>query len=340
MEQRTTDIFKVFIGSPGDVAELRTAAFDLIKRLSQDEWCPEGLQVEGYGWDVTHYPKLVQSPPQANIQAGLPSMAEYDLCVFIIGTRLGTPLDTENFEALPDGRQPTGTEYEFNQTIAQGGRPAVLIYYQELPPTIDPAASPEEQQASFEQFQRAQAFINSISQNKSGHYVGDLFRFKQTDEFKEQLEKDLKKLVNELKPAAEAGRSDFIPVAVNVPEVYLSWLQRELPDPNLRGIGPKASNRIRLPDIYVPALVRARKEHPAKAAEHLDQEHSELQLLLTRLDQESLYVSGSAGAGKSTFSFWLCWLISKGQLLPNEIEAAEEYQETLPRDLMGRLPLL
>lgn len=43
MEERST---KVFIGSPGGVAELRQAAYDLIKRLSEDRWRPAGLLVE------------------------------------------------------------------------------------------------------------------------------------------------------------------------------------------------------------------------------------------------------------------------------------------------------
>ena len=98
MEQRNNSVFKVFIGSPGDVADLRKAAFNLILRLNRDDWRPAGLLVEGYGWDVTHYPRLASSPPQCNINKHLPDMAEYDVCLFIIGNRLGTPLDEEHFD--------------------------------------------------------------------------------------------------------------------------------------------------------------------------------------------------------------------------------------------------
>jgi len=88
MEDEQAKVVKVFVGSPGDVAECRDAAFEIVARLSRDDWRPKSLVVEGYGWDNTYYPKLVNKPPQANIEAGLPSMGQYDICLFIIGTRL------------------------------------------------------------------------------------------------------------------------------------------------------------------------------------------------------------------------------------------------------------
>ncbi|MEW8395049.1 MAG: hypothetical protein AB2707_02705, partial [Candidatus Thiodiazotropha sp.] len=155
MEQRQSSVFRVFIGSPGDVADLRESAFDIIRHLSEDRWRPAGLSVEGYGWDVNHYPKLVNHPPQVNITESLPEMAEYDLCLFILSTRLGTPLDGDNFPPLPDGRQPSGTEYEFHQALERtrlgDGQPAVLVYHLPRAPDISLDSAAQQQQESFTQ---------------------------------------------------------------------------------------------------------------------------------------------------------------------------------------------
>jgi hypothetical protein len=101
---------RIFVGSPGGVDDERKAVFDIIDRLRRDHWRPDDVGIEGYGWDITHYPKLVSHPPQVNISEGLPDMADYDLCLVILCNRLGTPLDKENFLALMDGRQ--STEYK------------------------------------------------------------------------------------------------------------------------------------------------------------------------------------------------------------------------------------
>ena len=69
-------------------------------------------------------------------------------------------------------------------------------------------------------------------------------------------------------------------------------------------------------------------------------EQNNLELLLSRLDKESLYVSGAPGSGKTTFCFWLCWLISEGRMLSHPIDTSGEYREALPTDLMARLPVL
>jgi len=343
MEERSNQFFKVFIGSPSDVAELRETAFETIQRLSADAWRPEGLIVEGYGWDVTHYPKLANEPPQVNIETSLPDMAEYDLCLFIIGARLGTPLDDDNFAALPNGRQPTGTEYEYHNAIAQDGCPTVLVYYRKLSLSIESDATPEQQQEALKQYQLAQSFVKQISQDAAGHYIGDLFTFESDEAFAKQLEADLKRLITDqfaVTPQANVSPTMHAVAPDSVPQAYRRWLQRQLPDLSLKGIRPKAAYPVRLPDIYVPALVMPR-QRGSDAEGHLQAErHESLVPLLACLDRESLYLSGAPGSGKTTFCRWLCWLLSEGRLMEHPIAAPEDFQEQLPSDLIGRLPVL
>ncbi|MEW8426621.1 MAG: SUMF1/EgtB/PvdO family nonheme iron enzyme [Candidatus Thiodiazotropha sp.] len=347
MEQRQSSVFRVFIGSPGDVADLRESAFDIIRRLSEDRWRPAGLSVEGYGWDVNHYPKLVNHPPQVNITESLPEMAEYDLCLFILSTRLGTPLDGDNFPPLPDGRQPSGTEYEFHQALERtrlgDGQPAVLVYHLPRAPDISLDSSAEQQQESFTQFQRVQSFIKSITENAEGAFVGDLFRFETEEQFRDQLTNDLKALIDQRLPEQGPPQDKAKPDVAQVPKAYLRWLQRQLPDLSLKGLNPKTAIPVRLPDIYVPALLMARHRSPddnERQGESGREPGESLELLLTRLERESLYVSGAPGSGKTSFCLWLCWLFNEGRLPSHEIETPEAFRETLPVELLTRLPIL
>ena len=77
------EIVRVFVGSPGDVAEERQSAFKVIDSINQDRLLPEGWQLEGIGWDKTHYPKIAWLSPQEAINQGIPSPAECDIAVFI-----------------------------------------------------------------------------------------------------------------------------------------------------------------------------------------------------------------------------------------------------------------
>jgi formylglycine-generating enzyme required for sulfatase activity len=62
--------------------------------------------------------------------------------------------------------------------------------------------------------------------------------------------------------------------------------------------------------------------------------------LLQRLDAESLYVPAPAGAGKSTFCRWAVLQSIAAADLAHAVPAPEEFAETAPMNLRGRLPLL
>jgi len=68
-EQR---VIQVFVGSPGDVAEERRRAFEVIQRINVDVLLPEGWRFEGVGWDQTHHPRFAWLSPQEAINQGIP----------------------------------------------------------------------------------------------------------------------------------------------------------------------------------------------------------------------------------------------------------------------------
>ena len=100
---------------------------------------------------------------------------------------------------------------------------------------------------------------------------------------------------------------------------------------------------MRLNAVYVPLTTSARAygpEHDRLRNARLDPAESRESLLLSRLGEESLYGSGSPGAGKSTFCRWVAWLTCEGAVPPAQVEPPEGLRETLPASLTGRLPLL
>lgn len=63
-------------------------------------------------------------------------------------------------------------------------------------------------------------------------------------------------------------------------------------------------------------------------------------LTLGRLANESLYVSGAPGTGKSTFCRWVAWLVAESAMPPLDVLPPDAITETLDAGLKKRLPLL
>jgi len=115
-------------------------------------------------------------------------------------------------------------------------------------------------------------------------------------------------------------------------ERYLDWLRRTCQSVELLGLDLKDSQNVRLGQVYVPAVTPAWDK---KA-----QQNRQDGLLLARLEQDSLYVPGNPGAGKSTFCRWLALVVAGGAIPAHPVDGPEEYQEKLPDSLRGRFPLL
>ncbi|NJD06497.1 MAG: NACHT domain-containing protein, partial [Methylococcaceae bacterium] len=133
------------------------------------------------------------------------------------------------------------------------------------------------------------------------------------------------------------------------PAGYRHWLQRRCESVELLGLDPKDAMNTRLQQVYVPARVAWDNPDPAQLERLgilMDDQHDapdrrRIELpLLHRLSCESLYVPGSPGAGKTTFCRWLALVAAAGQLPAHPIPTPDDFSETLPADLQGRLPVL
>ncbi|MES9902609.1 MAG: SUMF1/EgtB/PvdO family nonheme iron enzyme [Sedimenticola sp.] len=338
MKKEEKSTLRIFVGSPGDVEEERKAAFEVIEHLNGHHWRPDNIMVEGYGWDNTHYPKLVNHPPQINIEDGLPKMAEYDICIFILRHRLGTPLD-DSFKPLKDeGRQPTGTEYEFYGAV-DAGTPRVLLYRRNEDFSLKLGLSQEAMQSALEQLQWVEAFITKQTK-ECNCFTGDYHKYETTVAFKERLESDLTALVNRLfkKPTTIENPKPDQPEPI--PTAYLNWLKKESSNISLLGLDSNETHNVGLPQVHVPAITPTRTTEGEEKLERGGMKRQGHDLLLERLNRDSLYLPGAPGAGKSTFCNWVCQVVTSHSIPSDTHEVADEYQEHLPDDLLGRLPIL
>ncbi|HBH53721.1 MAG TPA: hypothetical protein DDY91_17685 [Planctomycetaceae bacterium] len=131
-----------------------------------------------------------------------------------------------------------------------------------------------------------------------------------------------------------------------IPRDYLRKLQKSITDVELMGLKLKHGSGVKLNAVYVPLVTQRSAELGARARnqdesfERTEPEDKNPQLLLELLGQTSMYVSGPAGCGKSTFCRWVTWLTCAGEIPEAPVTPPEGYAEQFPEDLRGRLPVL
>jgi tetratricopeptide (TPR) repeat protein len=113
---------KIFLSSPGDVAEERALAEFVFRRLANE--VADAVRLVVVMWE--HEPLFGHTGFQQQIER--PSQS--DLVVTILWSRLGSRLPSD-FAPAPGVPAPTGTEFEINDALtsyAECGRPNLLIY--------------------------------------------------------------------------------------------------------------------------------------------------------------------------------------------------------------------
>jgi formylglycine-generating enzyme required for sulfatase activity len=153
----------------------------------------------------------------------------------------------------------------------------------------------------------------------------------------EQLETEVLHALGEW--AKRQGITDSGASNASVRACYLDWLRRECESVELLGLDLKESQNVRLDRVYVPAVTPPKATDEAQKRER-SWEERQPDLLLDRLGEESLYVPGAPGAGKSTFCRWLA-LVVAGKTVPSHLVGVPEaFEEKLPEGLRDRFPVL
>jgi formylglycine-generating enzyme required for sulfatase activity/energy-coupling factor transporter ATP-binding protein EcfA2 len=199
---------RIFLSSPGDVADERALALRVLEQLPTDPLLRGRVTFEAIAWDKpgASAPMLANMTPQEAINQGLPKPSECDIVAVIFWSRMGTPLPPEEVKA--DGaRFLSGTEWEYEDAM-QGARkvksPQILVYRRTEEPIIglrDP-----ERNLKIEQWERVEAFFSAFT-NADGSIRQGFNTYKQPDEFREQFENHMKALVARILESAPKTKS-------------------------------------------------------------------------------------------------------------------------------------
>lgn len=185
---------RIFVSSPGDVAEERALAGRVFRRLASE--FAEVASLELILWE--HEPLFAHTGFQEQILR--PSQC--DLVVSILWARLGTRLPADFVQE--QGRPPpTGTEFEVRDALAayeKFGRPNLLIYRKRAPPHVD-MASPDAEER-FRQYKQLTEFVRAAFYDAQGAVLVAHHSFSDGADFERKLAEHARKwLARELEKA-------------------------------------------------------------------------------------------------------------------------------------------
>ena len=159
-------VLRIFLSSPGDVAEERSLARDLIDTvLPKLPHLRECMKLELVAWDdpAARIPMLATETPQDSVNAARPRPATCDIVIVILWSRMGTPLPDSIKK--PNGEPYlSGTEWEYEDAVnsPREPRPQVLVYRRTEKPKIELRRSANGGKRA--QFERVERVLRTVPQ--------------------------------------------------------------------------------------------------------------------------------------------------------------------------------
>jgi len=170
---------RIFLSSPGDVAEERALAERVFRRL--DSEFAHAIRLDLILWE--HEPLFAH----AGFQQQIPRPSQCDLVVSVLWARLGTRLPSDF--TLRAGEPPlTGTEFEIRDALdayARLGHPSLLIYRKTARPQVDLTSADTEERLL--QYRRLQEFCQRAFYDAEGAAVVATHGFAQAHDFERKL---------------------------------------------------------------------------------------------------------------------------------------------------------
>ncbi len=185
---------RVFISSPGDVAEERVIARRVIGRL--DSQFGELLHLEAVFWE--HAPLVAT----ASFQEQLAKPSETDVTIVILWSRLGTALPS-HIRREDGSAYASGTEFEFEDAVTgfqRYGKPRLLVY-RKTAATTEPGDLKSLEDA-VRQKQAMERFVAKWFRNDAdGSLKAAFHNFASPAEFEDLLEAHMTRLAEQHLPA-------------------------------------------------------------------------------------------------------------------------------------------
>lgn len=264
-------------------------------------------------------PKAMEHLPARDadaIKVSMEMVEQADVYVGIYGWRYGH---------IPKGHTISITEMELDCAVRLGKEILIFLIHEDHPITIKMVESGT----------AAQKKLKALKARASkGRGCAE---FKSVDNLHSLVGQALA-ACKAREPEGVTANSSARPGLVRARQAYIEWLRRSCESVELLGLDLKLAQNVRLGQVYVPAVVPAKvQEARSGTGTGLERRHD---LLLHRLGDESLYVPGAPGSGKSTFCRWLALCVANGETPAHPIPVEKVYEERLPDSLCGRFPLL
>jgi hypothetical protein len=195
--------FRIFISSPGDVAEERRRAALVVGRLKRE--FARFFDISAVLWE---YEPMLAS---GHFQDVIDPPGDADALVMILWSRLGTPLPertpTREYRGR-DGRAPvTGTEWEFEQALGaretRAGVPDLLVY-RKTAENIARFSRAEQLEDARRQWDALRSFWSRYFEDEKGGFKLGFNPFADLDAFEALLEAHLREIIRRRLPARSA----------------------------------------------------------------------------------------------------------------------------------------
>jgi tetratricopeptide (TPR) repeat protein len=183
-------VFKIFLSSPGDVAEERALAEFVFRRLADE--VSEVAHLRFVIWE--HEPLF----GHAGFQQQLERPSQCDLVVSILWSRLGTRLPSD-FAPVKGQLAMTGTEFEIQDALAsyaERAKPNLLIYRKIPGPQI--ALGSDDFAERSDQYRRLDEFCRRAFYNDDGAVIVAHHTFTDSHTFERRLATHLRRWVDQV----------------------------------------------------------------------------------------------------------------------------------------------
>jgi hypothetical protein len=187
---------RIFISSPGDVAQERNLAQAVIEQeLPKDPLLRGRVTCEAIRWDDPAAPTAMPATltPQDAVNRGLPKPSQCDVVVLVLWSRLGTPLP-DTFRKADGSPYRSGTEWEYEDALQGKPKPEVLVYRRTAKVSIDPDDPQADERV--EQRKRVREFFDGF-RNADGSLRGGFADYGTPEEFASRLSSDLRAYVQQ-----------------------------------------------------------------------------------------------------------------------------------------------
>ncbi len=206
---------RIFVSSPGDVADERAFAQQVIEQeLPKDPLLRGQITCEAMRWDDPHAPTAMPATltPQEAVDRGLAKPSQCDAVVVVLWSRMGTRLP-DTFRKPNGEPYLSGTEWEYEDAISASPPPLVLVYRRRTKVVSDLDDSLYEQKRS--QYKLVKQFFDRFK-NPDGSLKGGFTEYETPQDFRDRLRVDLRAFVQRRLAAAQpAVRRD--PIRVQPP---------------------------------------------------------------------------------------------------------------------------